>query len=188
MKIETIVSIKSYGLGLSVVRSLCLPHRLTLFLHLDLKKPLWASIMTLQPINWVLCFHVKGTSRRAKTTFFFLHLPRHRFKNICVHTDPLKMTENAVVHIPGARTGGLRFRISPPWDPFSKKCVFRRCVFRIRMDGRPKRCNTCAFSQNGVVVWTGPKFGRMWREMKGGTIATFNCKMSVRANADAPLD
>ena len=26
---------------------------------------------------------------------------RRRFKDICVHTDPLKTTENAVVHIPG---------------------------------------------------------------------------------------
>ena len=49
------------------------------------------------------------------------------------------------------KTGGLRFRISPPWDPFSKKCVFR-----IHVDGRPKRCNTCAFSQKSVVMWTGP--------------------------------
>ena len=28
------------------------------------------------------------------------------------------------------RTQG--FWIFPPWDPFSKKCVFRRCVYRIR--------------------------------------------------------
>ena len=27
------------------------------------------------------------------------------------------------------RTGGQRFRIFPPWDPFSKKGVFSRCVF-----------------------------------------------------------
>ena len=51
------------------------------------------------------------------------------------------------------KTGGLRFQISPPWDPFSKMCVFRRCIFRIRMDGRPKRCNTCAFSQKSVLAF-----------------------------------
>ena len=34
---------------------------------------------------------------------FFLRLPRHRFKNNCVHIDPLKTTENAVVHIPGLK-------------------------------------------------------------------------------------
>ena len=37
------------------------------------------------------------------------------------------------------------FGIFPPWDLFSKKCVFRRCVFRIRVDDRPKWCNICAF-------------------------------------------
>ena len=31
------------------------------------------------------------------------YLPRHRFKNICVHTDPLTTTENAVVYIPACR-------------------------------------------------------------------------------------
>ena len=35
------------------------------------------------------------------------------------------------------KTGGMRFLIFPPWDPFLKKCVFRRCVFRIRVDVRP---------------------------------------------------
>ena len=55
------------------------------------------------------------------------------------------------------RTGGLRFWTCPPWDPFSKKCVLRRCFYRIRVDGRPKRCNTCAFSQKNVFVWTASK-------------------------------
>ena len=54
------------------------------------------------------------------------------------------------------KTGGLRYLISPPWEPFSKKCVFRHCVFRVRMDSRPKRCSTCVFSKKNVV-WTGPK-------------------------------
>ena len=30
---------------------------------------------------------------------------------------------------------------------FQKGCVFRRHVFRIHVDSRPKQCNTCAFSQ-----------------------------------------
>ena len=46
------------------------------------------------------------------------------------------------------RTGGLRFRISPPWDPFSKKRVFGGCVFRIHVDG--------VFSKR-VFVWTAPE-------------------------------
>ena len=38
------------------------------------------------------------------------------------------------------------------FSTLSKKCVFRRCVFRIRVDGRPKRCNTRAFSQKSVLA------------------------------------
>ena len=38
----------------------------------------------------------------GENNLILLRLPRHCFKNICVHTDPLKITtENAVVHIPG---------------------------------------------------------------------------------------
>ena len=46
---------------------------------------------------------LKQLSTWAKTVLFSFpsFLPRYHFKNICVHTDPLKMTENAVVHIPG---------------------------------------------------------------------------------------
>ena len=43
------------------------------------------------------------------------------------------------------KMGGLRFRIFPPRDPFSKKCAFR-----IRVDSRPKRCNTCVFSHENA--------------------------------------
>ena len=53
------------------------------------------------------------------------------------------------------RTGGLRFRISPPWDPFSKKCIFRHCIFKTA-NKWPKRCNTCAFSPRSIFVWTAP--------------------------------
>ena len=59
------------------------------------------------------------------------------------------------------KTGGLRFWISPPWDLFSKKCVFSHCVCGIRMDGQPIRCNMCAFKKNktlsfgwGLKQWT----------------------------------
>ena len=41
-------------------------------------------------------------------------------------------------------------------DLFSKS-AFSGAAFRISKDGQPKRCNTCAFSQKSVVVWTGPK-------------------------------
>ena len=51
------------------------------------------------------------------------------------------------------RKGGLRLRICPPWDPFFKKVRFQ-VLFRICMDGWPKRCNICAFSQKSVAVWT----------------------------------
>ena len=35
--------------------------------------------------------------------------------------------------------------------------ISEKCVFRIRVDGRPKRCNTCAVSPKSVVVWRGLK-------------------------------
>ena len=54
------------------------------------------------------------------------------------------------------KTGGLRFCIST-LTPVLKKCVFRHYVFRIRVDSQPKRCNTCAFSQKSVFVWTARK-------------------------------
>ena len=43
--------------------------------------------------------------------------------------------------------GRLRFRIFPPWDPFSKKCVFKHCVFRISVADWP---TTCVFSHKNV--------------------------------------
>ena len=55
------------------------------------------------------------------------------------------------------KTGGLHFLIFLPWDPFSKKCVFRCCVFRIRVDSWPKWYNTCGFSPKSAPVWTAPE-------------------------------
>ena len=40
------------------------------------------------------------------------------------------------------KTRGLSFRIFPPWDPVSKKCVFR-----ILVDYQPKRCKTCVYTK-----------------------------------------
>ena len=57
-----------------------------------------------------------------------------------------------------AKTGGLRYWIFPPWVPFSKKCVFR-----IRVDSQPKQCNTCAFSQKSILVWTTPQSLLLWK-------------------------
>ena len=52
-----------------------------------------------------------------------------------------------------------RFRILP--DLVSKKCVFRHCVYRIRVDGRPKWCKTCVYTKerfrvDGPLIF-GPK-------------------------------
>ena len=58
--------------------------------------------------------------------------------------------------LPSTRMGGLRFRIFPPWDTFSKKCVFRHCIFRICVDGWPKWCKTCAFSCGRPLYLLGP--------------------------------
>ena len=35
--------------------------------------------------------------------------------------------------------------------------VFRCFIFRIHVDGRPKWCNTCAFLQKSILVWTAPQ-------------------------------
>ena len=44
---------------------------------------------------------ILGAVHTGENDLFVLRLPRHRFKNICVHTDPLKTTENVVVLLPG---------------------------------------------------------------------------------------
>ena len=41
---------------------------------------------------------IDSPSPDGRNNLFFLHLPQHRFKNICVHTDPLKTTENDRKH------------------------------------------------------------------------------------------
>ena len=45
-----------------------------------------------------------------------------------------------------------RFRIFPPWEPVSKKCVYR-----IHVDDRPKRCKTCVFTHKSVSTWMAPQ-------------------------------
>ena len=44
--------------------------------------------------------------------------------------------------------------VFPPWDPVSKKWVFRRCVYRIHVDDRPKQCTCSAFILKSVSVRT----------------------------------
>ena len=44
-----------------------------------------------------------------------------------------------------------------PWEQVSKKCVFRQCVYRIRLDDRPKRCKTCAFTPKKRFRVDGPQ-------------------------------
>ena len=43
-----------------------------------------------------------------------------------------------------------------PETCFQIKCAFRCCIFRICVDGQPKQCNTYAFSQKSVFMWTAP--------------------------------
>ena len=59
------------------------------------------SIMVKANDTDVLVIGLRPHLHARKHSFFFLRLPRHHFKNICVHMDPQKTTENAVVHIPG---------------------------------------------------------------------------------------
>ena len=40
-----------------------------------------------------------------------------------------------------------------PRDSVSKKCIFRCCIYRIHVDGWPKWCKTCVFTQKSVSVW-----------------------------------
>ena len=76
----------------------------------------WTYLWYLSAVIWLqlserVCFeggftfnrYIQAPSTRAKKQSFFFCLPRHCFKNICVQTDPLKTTENTVVHIPAYR-------------------------------------------------------------------------------------
>ena len=61
-----------------------------------------------------------GLVHTYENDLFFLNLPWHRFKNIWVHTDPLKMTENAVVHIPAYR---WHLKFPKKWRRRDKACT-----------------------------------------------------------------
>ena len=58
-------------------------------IYMAAKEDILILVKPLRP-----CPHIRKQS-------LFPRLPQPRFKDICVHTDPLKTTENAVVHIPG---------------------------------------------------------------------------------------
>ena len=58
----------------------------------------WASNMEETPGKWKVDEKL-GAVHTYENNLFFLRHPRRRFKNICVHTDPPKTTENTVVHI-----------------------------------------------------------------------------------------
>ena len=48
----------------------------------------------------------------------------------------------------------MRFRVDPLLRTFSNRCVFDENAQRISVDGRPKRIEMYAFSQENAIVWT----------------------------------
>ena len=82
---------------------------------------------------------------------------------------------------------GCVFGFFHPETPFSKKCVLRRCVFSIRVDGRPKQCFTCAFSQKSVFVWTASQTLSvacfpLWLSHADSSLSTLWSRISQRWN------
>ena len=83
--------------------------------HLSFRFLWWFCSPVHEQLTYLDCVHetscnIKRTSRdfllvsdfmstRTRTIFFPPRLPRHRFRNIYVQTDP--STQHAVVHIPG---------------------------------------------------------------------------------------
>ena len=63
--------------------------------------------------------------------------------------------ESMQIHRPH-ENGKAAFSDFSTLRPVFKKCIFWHCVYKIRMDGWPKQCNTCVFSQKSVFVWTAP--------------------------------
>ena len=63
--------------------------------------------------------------------------------------DGVIVSESMRIRHPHENTRAA-FSDSSPWNPVSKKCVYR-----ILVDDWPKRCKTCAFTQKSVSVWKG---------------------------------
>ena len=85
---------------------------------------------------------------------FFLHLPRLRFKSICVHTDPLETTENSFIF----QAYRWRLKFTKNGEEETEACKQTDSRRRNRSqreedengywkDGRPKRCKTCFFAK-----------------------------------------
>ena len=80
-----------------------------------------------------MCCIFLGAVQTGENNLFFLRLPLHRFKNICIHMDPLKTTENAVVHIPGLL---VVFDIHKKWRRRHGACAISlRAVNKQTVDG-----------------------------------------------------
>ena len=54
----------------------------------------------------------------------------------------------------------VRFCFDPLSRAFSDRCVFDENTQRISVNGRPVRIEMYAFSNEIILVWTGPKYVR----------------------------
>ena len=52
----------------------------------------------------------------------------------------------------------MRFCFDPLSRAFENRCVFDEDAQRISVEGRVKRIETYAFSNENALVWTGPNF------------------------------
>ena len=84
--------------------------------------------------------------------FFFLHLRLHRFKNICVHTDPLKTTQNAVVHIPGLEVA-LTIHQGDGACALSLNAVYKQTV-EGESENKKKETKMASARKPEAFVWT----------------------------------
>ena len=60
----------------------------------------------------------------------------------------------------------MRFRFDPLSRTFSNRCVFNENAQLISVDGKPKRIEMYAFSNENALVWTGPKTEKTLRFQK----------------------
>ncbi len=55
----------------------------------------------------------------------------------------------------------MRFHLYSLSTAFSNRCVFGEYAERISVDGRPKRIEMYAFSNENALVWAGPNL-KIW--------------------------
>ena len=93
------------------------------------------------------CGQHKALSTRTKMIIFFSVFPWYRFKNICVHTDSLKTTQKAVVHIPGLLA---ELEIHQKRRRREGACALSRlAVNRQRVDGETKHKKKTEMASGG---------------------------------------